>query len=44
MGEHPISKNLSKDEAERRKKYGEFVKGMIKEKGSMKMEMNRRVV
>ncbi len=29
--EHPIYKNLSKDEGERRKKYKEFVKGMINE-------------
>lgn len=42
--EHPIYKNLSKHEGERRKKYREFVKGMIKKKGSMKGEMNRRAV
>jgi putative transposase len=42
--EHFIYKELSKDEAERRKKYREFVKGMIKEKAAMKGEMNRRVV
>ncbi len=39
-----LYKNLSKDEGERRKKYREFVKGMIKKKGSMKGEMNRRAV
>ena len=44
LDEHPIYKGLSKDEAERRKKYREFVKGMIKEKAAMKGEMNRRVV
>jgi putative transposase len=44
VDEHPIYRGLSKDEAERRKKYREFVKGMIKEKATMKGEMNRRVV
>lgn len=44
VDEHPIYKNLSEDEGERRKKYREFVKGMIKEKGSMKGEMNRRMI
>ncbi len=42
--EHPIYKELSKDETERRRKYREFVKGMLKEKNAMKGEMNRRVV
>ncbi len=42
--EHPIYKNLSKDEGQRRKKYRQFVKGMIKKKDSMKGEMNRRAV
>jgi len=44
VDEHTIYRGLSKDEAERRKKYREFVKGMIKEKAAMKGEMNRRVV
>ena len=44
VDEHPIYKGLSKDEGDRRKKYREFVKGMIKEKAAMKGEMNRRVV
>jgi len=44
VDKHPIYKALSKDEGERRKKYREFVKGMIKEKNAMKGEMNRRVV
>ncbi len=43
-GNYLLNKNLSKDEGERRKKYREFVKGMIKKKGSMKGEMNRRAV
>lgn len=44
VDEHSIYKALSKGEADRRKKYREFVKGMIKEKAAMKGEMNRRVV
>ena len=44
VDEHPFYKALSKDEGDRRKKYREFVKGMIKEKGAMKGEMNRRVL
>ncbi len=42
--EHPIYRELSKYEAERRKKYRDFVKGMIKEKDAMKGEMDRRAV
>jgi putative transposase len=44
VDEHPIYRELSRDETERRKKYREFVKGMIKEKSAMKGEMNRRVI
>jgi putative transposase len=44
IDEHPIYKELSRDEIERMKKYREFVKGMIKEKSAMKGEMNRRVI
>lgn len=44
VDEHPIYLNLSEDESERRKKYREFVLGMIKDKASMKGEMDRRVV
>jgi putative transposase len=44
VDEHPIYEGLSKDEAERRKKYREFVRGMIREKKAMKGEMDRRVV
>ncbi|MBM4141608.1 MAG: transposase [Nitrospira sp.] len=43
VDEHPIYKGLSKVDGERRSKYRELVKGMIKEKGSMKGEMDRRV-
>jgi len=41
---HPIYRALSGDEGERRKRYSDFVKGMIKEKGSMKGEMSSRIV
>ncbi len=44
VDEHPIYRELSKGKTERRKKYREFVKGMIKDKGAMKGEMNRRAV
>ena len=44
VDEHSIYKELSKDESERRKKYREFIKGMLREKDAMKGEMNRRVV
>lgn len=44
VDEHSIYEDLSKDEAERRKKYREFVRGMIKEKEAMKGEMNKRVL
>lgn len=42
--EHPIYNALSKDETERRQKYREFVKGMLKEKNAMRGEMERRVI
>src|SRR4030043_956432 len=44
VDEHSIYKELSKREAERRKKYRQFVGGMLKEKDAMKGEMNRRVM
>lgn len=44
LDEHPIYTELSKDEAERRKKYREFVKGMLRERDAMKGEMERRVI
>jgi putative transposase len=44
VDEHSIYKELSKDETERRKKYRELVRGMLREKGTMKGEMDRRVV
>lgn len=42
--EHSIYKGLSRNEAERRKKYREFIKSMIKEKDAMRGEMSRRVI
>ena len=42
--EHSIYERLSKGETKRRRKYREFVKGMLKEKNAMKGEMERRVV
>jgi putative transposase len=44
VDEHPIYENLSADIGERREKYREFVKGMIKERDSQKGEMERRIV
>jgi len=35
---------LSKDEGDRKRKYREFVRGMIKDKDAMKGEMSRWVV
>jgi len=42
--EHPIYEDLSKEERERRKKYREFVKALVKDKGVMKGEMDKRTV
>ena len=44
IDEHPIYKELSKREADRSKKYREFIKGMLRDKDAMKGEMNRRVI
>lgn len=41
---HPIYEGLSADEAGRRNRYREFVRGMLRDKGAMKGEMDRRVV
>ena len=43
IDEHPIYMELSENDGERRRRYREFIKGMIKEKAAMKGEMNRRV-
>src|SRR4030066_1797085 len=42
--EHSIYEKLSEDETERRRKYREFVRGMLKGKNAMKGEMERKVV
>ena len=44
IDEHPIYEQLSNDESERRNKYREFVRGMLRDKNVMKGEMNRRVI
>ena len=44
IDEHPVYKELSRREAERRKKYRDFVNGMLIDKDAMKGEMNRRVI
>jgi putative transposase len=42
--EHSLYEKLSDDETERRRKYREFVKGMLKGKNAMKGEMERKIV
>jgi putative transposase len=44
VDEHPVYCQLSEDEGERKKKYRDFVRGMLKEKDAMKGEMDRRIV
>jgi len=44
LDKHPVYLQLSEEEGERRKKYREFVRGMLKEKEGMKGEMDRRIV
>jgi len=44
VDEHPIYLQLSEDEVERRTKYRQFVRGMLKEKEAMKGEMDRRIM
>ena len=44
VDEHPIYLQLSEDEVERRKKYRQFVRGLLKEKEAMKGEMDRRIM
>lgn len=44
LEKHPIYKKLSKDETERRKRYREFMIGMLKGKNAMKGEMERKIV
>lgn len=44
VDEHPIYRNLSEEEKERRQKYRDFVKQMLKEKQAMKGEMDKRTI
>lgn len=44
VDEHPVYLQLSGNEGERKRKYREFVRGMLKEKEAMKGEMDRRIV
>lgn len=44
VDEHPIYRELSKDEPNRRRKYREFVRWMLRFKGAMKGEMDRRAI
>jgi putative transposase len=44
VNEHPVYLQLSEDEGERRRKYRELVRGMLKEEEAMKGEMDRRIV
>ncbi len=44
LDEHPVYLQLSEDKGERKKKYREFVRGMLKVKEAMKGEMNSRVL
>lgn len=44
LDKHLVYVGLSKEEGERRRKYREFVRGMLKKKEAMKGEMDRRIV
>ncbi|MGB9698790.1 MAG: transposase [Thermodesulfobacteriota bacterium] len=44
VDEHPIYERLAEDEGKRKKKYREFVRGMLKTKEAMKGEMEKRMV
>ena len=44
VDEHPVYLQLSEDDGERKRRYREFVRGMLKEKDAMKGEMDRRIV
>src|SRR5208337_3659454 len=44
VDEHPIYLSLSAEEGERRKRYREFVRGMLKNKAAMKGDMDKRIV
>ena len=44
VDEYLIYRELSKDESNRRKRYREFVRGMLRSKGAMRGEMERRAI
>ncbi len=44
LDEHPIYQELSERELERRKRYREFVEGMLGTRDAMKGEMDRRTI
>jgi putative transposase len=44
VDKHPIYRELSEDEPNRRKRYREFVKGMLRSKDAMRGEMERRAI
>lgn len=44
VDEHPIYQELSRDKAERRKRYREFVSGMLRTRDAMRGELDRRVI
>ncbi len=44
VDEHLIYTQLSENKVERRRKYREFVRGMIRDRGSMKGEMDRKTI
>jgi len=44
LDEHLIYRELSRGESNRRKRYREFVRGMLRSKGGMRGEMERRVI
>lgn len=44
VDEHPIYHELSEDEPNRRKRYREFVEGMLRSKEAMRGEMDRRAI
>jgi len=41
---HDIYKSLATDEGDQRKRYREFVRGMLRDKNAMKKEMDRKIV
>lgn len=42
--EHPICQELSTKETDPRKRYREFVKGVLRARNAMKGEMDRRII